>query len=91
MLSRLVTALGTHSYSGSEMKRVFSVQTDTHRDKYSRMTSSTLDSHLQIRDGMEDGSSRVNCDVCVAKKAIAQKDVEDVTETEVRFSKKIVN
>ena len=51
------------------------------------MTNDTLDSHLQIRFGMEDQSTKKKCSTCVSKLKVADKDPAVLTEIEVKASK----
>ena len=74
VLPRLARALGTPFNSGSEMERSFSIQTDVHRDpKRNLMSSETLDTHMQVRCGVEAMSNREKCNTCMAKKKVEEK------------------
>ena len=84
ILPRFARALGTAFNSGSECERSFSVQSDVHRDiKRNRMSHLTLDSHLQIRFGIEAKSSRDKCDSCSKRKE------KDVVETDAKTNKSV--
>ena len=57
-----------NSNSGSEMERAFSRRSDIHRDpKRNRMTHETLDSHMQIRYGIECLDAKRKCSTCMLK------------------------
>ena len=85
ILPRFARALGTAFNSGSECERSFSVQSDVHRDiKRNRMSHETLDSHLQIRFGIETKSATEKCDSCTKRKEI------NVSETDDGKTQKIV-
>ena len=65
VLPRLALVLGTPFNSAAEMERGFSVQSDILRDpKRNRMSHDTLDTHMQIKYGMESKDTRDRCSKC---------------------------
>ena len=65
VLPRLALVLGTPFNSGAEMERGFSVQSDIHRNpKRNQMSHDTLDSHMQIRYGIESRETKDKCEKC---------------------------
>ena len=65
VLPRLALVLGTPFNSAAEMERGFSVQSDILRDpKRNRMSHDTLDTHMQIKYGMESKDTRDKCLKC---------------------------
>ena len=65
VLPRLALVLGTPFNSGAEMERGFSVQSDIHRNpKRNQMRHDTLDSHMQIRYGIESRETKDKCEKC---------------------------
>ena len=90
VLPRLARGLGTHFNSGSEMERAFSRQSDIHRDpKRNGMTHETLDSHMQIRYGIECLDAKRKCSTCMLKVQLSEKDDNEETEVEKTEEKKI--
>ena len=88
VLPRLARVLGSAFNSGSEMERRFSVQSDIVRDpKRNRMSHETLDSHVQIRFGVECEKSRRNCTDCKTRKEISRKEDFNKTDIEKRIEK----
>ena len=84
-LPRFARVLGTPFNSGSEMERGFSRQSDIVRDpKRNSMSHETLDSHMQIRYGMESMEAKSKCDTCQRKVVISEKDEDLLTEQEKR-------
>ena len=64
-LPRFALVCGTPFNSSAEMERGFSVQSDILRDpKRNRMSHETLDTHMQIKYGMESKETRAKCDKC---------------------------
>jgi hypothetical protein len=83
VLPRLARCLGTSFNSGSEMERGFSRQSDIHRNpKRNRMSHSRLDSHMQVRYGMESKETRQKCPTCTEKKESLMKDDAEKTDEE---------
>ena len=83
VLARLARALGSPFNTGSEMERGFSRQSDIVRDpKKNRMGHDALDSHMQIKFGMESEETKQKCPECRANKEISRKDDNEKTEAE---------
>ena len=71
------------------MERGFSVESDIHRDvKRNAMSHETLESHMQIRFGVESKEARDKCPTCATKKLIAQKDDQNKSEADMQAEKK---
>ena len=89
VLPRLARVLGSAFNSGSEMERGFSVQSDIVRDpKRNRMSHETLDSHMQVRFGVECEQSRRKCSDCNTRKEISRKEDVDKTDIEKKIEKR---
>ena len=89
VLPRLARMLGSAFNSGSEVERGFSVQSDIVRDpRRNRMSHETLDSHMQIRFGVEWEKSRRKCTDCNVRKEISRKEEVYKTDLEKKIEKR---